>query len=502
MALFSFAVCYFRSFLFPDIPIVLWGDQVGFLNDGSRLVQGELPYRDYFQIVPPAMDLTYAFLIRCFGLWEWIPQSIDDVRGCGHRVSDDHDCGAAHAWCGRRVARHAFYPDSFCCVRMTRRTTGSARSRYWVPRLFYWMGLHCPALLLLVSCAAPRRVLRKAKEQTAIACLLAYLAYRMRRVDARERWGKYLLLCGAAAAVFAAVNAYFIRAAGISQWLYCLIVFPLRYYPAPVLNNWRVLLYDFRLHIGITRWVSLPFLYAMVPLTFIVLVIAMRRGWHEDQGGQWHKVGFVAMTGTAMFLAIASSPSGKRLATVSPPALILLAWLLDRPEKVFAGLRILLGGVALALAVVIPARVQSRSYPTLGIPAGRVAFTDPALYDEYRWLLGATHPGEYLFGLAPLYFSFHVRNAAAIEGVHDSDYTRPEQVSALMDALETHRVRLLVLRGWHDLLHEKKSPTDHLDPLRIYIGQHYRVTKTFSTGDEVLERMDAPAAATGYAGPS
>ena len=73
MALFSFAVCYFRSFIFPDIPIVLWGDQVGFLNDGSRLVQGELPYRDYFQIVPPAMDLTYAFLIRCFGLWEWIP---------------------------------------------------------------------------------------------------------------------------------------------------------------------------------------------------------------------------------------------------------------------------------------------------------------------------------------------------------------------------------------------------------------------------------------------
>jgi hypothetical protein len=501
MALFSFAVCYFRSFIFPDIPIVLWGDQVGFLNDGSRLVQGELPYRDYFQIVPPAMDLTYAFLIRCFGLWEWIPNLL--TTGVAAVTVFLTTMIAAQLMRGAVVVLPGVLFTGFVLL------CSNDATHHW----FSTIAILGATLVLLDGITLPRvaaagvlcgtaACFTQSKGATAIACLLAYLAYRLRRVDARERWGKYLLLCGAAAAVFAAVNAYFIRAAGIGQWLYCLIVFPLRYYPAPLLNNWRVLLYDYRLHIGITRWVSLPFLYAMVPLTFIVLVIAMRRGWDEDQSGQWHKVGFVAMTGTAMFLAIASSPSGKRLATVSPPALILLAWLLDRPEKVFTGLRILLGGAALALAVVIPARVQSRSYPTLGIPAGRVAFTDPALYDEYRWLLGATHPGEYLFGLAPLYFSFHVRNAAAIEGVHDSDYTRPEQVSALMDALETHRVRLLVLRGWHDLLHEKKSPTDHLDPLRSYIGQHYRVTKTFSTGDEVLERIEASAAATGYAGPS
>ncbi len=45
----TFLVCYFRSFIFPNIPIVLWGDQIGFYDDGSRIVSGQLPYRDFFQ---------------------------------------------------------------------------------------------------------------------------------------------------------------------------------------------------------------------------------------------------------------------------------------------------------------------------------------------------------------------------------------------------------------------------------------------------------------------
>jgi hypothetical protein len=42
------------------------------------------------------------------------------------------------------------------------------------------------------------------------------------------------------AVVFIAVNAYFINAAGLYRWLYCMVVFPVRYYPSVSLNNWRV----------------------------------------------------------------------------------------------------------------------------------------------------------------------------------------------------------------------------------------------------------------------
>jgi hypothetical protein len=73
VAVLSFLVCYFRAFIFPHVPIVLWGDQIGFFDDGSRIVNGQLPYRDFFQIVPPGTDLTYALLIRSFGWSGWIP---------------------------------------------------------------------------------------------------------------------------------------------------------------------------------------------------------------------------------------------------------------------------------------------------------------------------------------------------------------------------------------------------------------------------------------------
>ena len=32
-ALFNFLTCYFRSFVSGNVPVVLWGDQIGFFND-------------------------------------------------------------------------------------------------------------------------------------------------------------------------------------------------------------------------------------------------------------------------------------------------------------------------------------------------------------------------------------------------------------------------------------------------------------------------------------
>jgi hypothetical protein len=74
--LFSFATYYFRSFIFPDVPLLPGGDQLGFAQAGTRMVAGQLPYRDYFRIVPPGTDLAYALLIRLFGLHTWIPHLV------------------------------------------------------------------------------------------------------------------------------------------------------------------------------------------------------------------------------------------------------------------------------------------------------------------------------------------------------------------------------------------------------------------------------------------
>ena len=77
VSLFNFGVCYLRSFVFPNIPLLPWGDAVGFLNNGNKIVAGHLPYRDYFAFLPPGTELTYALLIRGFGPRSWIPNLME-----------------------------------------------------------------------------------------------------------------------------------------------------------------------------------------------------------------------------------------------------------------------------------------------------------------------------------------------------------------------------------------------------------------------------------------
>jgi hypothetical protein len=88
-----------------------------------------------------------------------------------------------------------------------------------------------------------------------------------------------------------------------------------------------------------------------------------------------------------------------------------------------------------------------------------------------------------------------MRNPAPIEGFHASEYTRPQQVIALIDALESRRVPLIVLRESNEFLHVSGSPSDHLTPFRVYLIRNYQVVRKFSTGDDVWRRIEplAPA---------
>lgn len=187
-----------------------------------------------------------------------------------------------------------------------------------------------------------------------------------------------------------------------------------------------------------------------------------------------------------MFLAIAPSPSLLRLSTVSPPALILLAWLLNRPGRIATGLKTSLAAAAVAFAVATAIHYQTRWRAYLDLPAGRTAFSDPVQYEEYRWVLGHTRPGQFFYGMPPMYLPFHLVNPTAVEGIDSSDYTRPEQVDAALQALEKHPVPLMIVR---DIIDSPTSASDHSGPFRDYVRENYRVTRTFTNGDRVWERI-------------
>ena len=493
MALFAFASCYFRTFIFPNVPLLPSGDQIGFAYAGSRIAAGQLPYRDYFQIVPPGTDLTYALLVKLFGLHTWTPHLVMAV-----------------------LAALAAFLLTLISMRVLRGLAvvlpGLFLIGFLLPEALdathHWFSTAAAlaALLVLLGGATFPRIsaagalcgltacFTQTKGASVLVGFVVYLAWRAAYDDvpARQWLRQSLVLSAAAAVTFAVLNARFISAVGLGRWVYCIIVYPLLYYPAPALNNWRVLGHDFVWHEGPSRWLVYPFVYATVPLACIVFLLTTRRRW-KDRTEPWPELVLIAITGIFMFLAIAPSPSMKRLASVAPPAMILLVWMLSQAGKGRRWIRVGLSLAAIVMTLGSPVRMQTRHYDFLDLPGGRTAFRDPLEYQEYSWILQHTHPGQFFFGM-PMHLPFQLMNPAAIDGFAPSEYTRPEQVTEMVRALQAHPTPLMILSSTKKYPLSTGLPSDHLGPFRDYLYGNYRLTQTFATGDEVWERKDAPNA--------
>ena len=497
MALFAFATTYSRTFIFPDVPVLPSGDQIGFAQDGARILAGQLPYRDYFQIVPPGTDLSYALLIRLFGLHTWTPHLIMAILS-----------GLAAlliTLISMRVMRgfSAILPALFLSGLLL--SVSADATHHW----FSTVAALAALLVLLGGTTLPRIAaagvlcgVTACFTQTKGAALLVgfgvYLVWDASRSDApaaaylSQGLRQCLVLAGMAAATFAIANVYFVSAVGLRRWLYCILVYPLRYYPAPALNNWRVILYDFAWHPSMVRWIAFPFIYATVPLACIVFLVTTRRHWRDYRTEPWRELVLIALTGIFLFLAVAPSPSIKRLGSVGPPAMVSLAWMLSRPGRAVRLLKMGLAFGALAMALAMPVRTQTHWRAFLDLPAGRTAFHDKPQYEEYSWVLEHTHPGQFFLGM-PMYLPFRLLNPAQDGGLDTSEYTRPEQVTALVKALETHPVPLMIMPSSKKYPLRTGSPSDHLAPFRDYLCRNYDQTQTFATGDEVWERRSIPS---------
>lgn len=489
MACFAFAACYFRFFVHLSVPILPSGDALAFVNDGARIAEGQVPYRDFFEILPPGILLTYALLIKIFGLFNWIPlftmaclaaivvllttlASVRIMRGYIAFLSALMLIGLVFP--GSADATHHWFSTIPILGAALVLFEGVTRKRVAAA------GLLCG----LTACFT------QTKGVTALLGFVAYLIWISRRDTAKTTgWRQHcLILCSAAFAVFAVVNAWFIATAGLSRWFYCMVTYPLRYYTAPSVNNWRVILNDFQSHRALTSWIVFPFVYCTVPAVYVVFLWVTRRRWKGNRSRPDDALMLLALVGIAMFLAIASEPSVKRLSSVSPPAMVLLAWLLDRPTRAATIVRTSLGALAAALAIALCIRLQTRSLISVDLPAGRTAFVDSTLVEEYSWVLSHTHPGQFLWGMPPFFLPFHLENPAAIQSFHPSEYTRPGDVTDLVQALQRHDVPLIVLASQEKWPLTIDSPSNHLGPFVAYLRANYRKTRSFVNGDEVWEK--------------
>jgi hypothetical protein len=65
-------------------------------------------------------------------------------------------------------------------------------------------------------------------------------------------------------------------------------------------------------------------------------------------------------------------------------------------------------------------------------------------------------------------------------------------VAAVVEALQTKYVPLVVIRPGASIRQWQQNPVDYSQPFYDYLHRHYRRIKIFSTGDEVWERKETP----------
>ncbi|MBV9503026.1 MAG: hypothetical protein JO138_26940 [Acidobacteriaceae bacterium] len=490
---FTFLVCYLRSFHFPNVPFLLWGDALGYATKGVRILGGEWPYRDFFDFVTPGTELVYAIIFRWIGVALWVPNLLMCFLAT-----------LTTFWvtlCARRLVRGNFVLLPGLLMTGFVLAGSFDATHHWFSTLFVMVavavlldGISSSRVLVAGALCGLAGSFTQSKGAAVLLALLIYLWWKSRQGPAEGELfrGRALHLCLAALLAFTIVNLPFLAAAGLHRWSADLIVFPLRYFGSVSANNWHVMALEFSEKKGLLKWVCLPFLYIAVPVAYSWTFVEVWKRRKAEREEHWDQLMLLALAGAAMLIVVAPSLSMRRISCASPPAMILLVWLLSRKRRSW---QIAAGGLAAisaALVLAQAAAAQLHHADQLDLPAGHVAIADARNAKVYRWMAHQTHPGQWYFGMPPYTLPLALKNPTPIEAPAPGDYSRPEQIAAILEGLERTQTKLLLLRPPMYIPHLFGYKEDHLQPFHDYLFGHYRRTRIFTTGDEVWERIRLP----------
>jgi hypothetical protein len=478
----SFLFLYFQLFVPLFTPIWTGGDALIWLDDARRMLDGQVLYQDFVQITLPGTDLLYFILFTVFGPRMWIANAMLLIVGItlawlSHRIAKSIDLGKA-----------ALLPP-FLFLTMVYRDRFDA-THHWYSTLAV-----IAALAVAIERRSPRRVAIAGglcgvaacfTQSTGVAALLAFalfLYWEHRTTPTKFRWliQQEALLIASSSLAILIVTSYFIWRAGLTRFLYCTVIFNLRYYGSFAGGStWRGYMTGLP---GFLHWPRIPGLFAFIlihvllPLVYVVFFVRYHRSSRQSSGEPWDRLMLINLVGLVSFLSIAAAPTWARLYYVSLPALILFVWVLQSEGKAGRFLSSALYVVTLMLMAIFPIEKQLHERSFLDLPSGHMAFLNRDAHDRYGWAASQTHPSDFFFGgLYPdFYFLLDLRNPGPVPFVTPYEYTRPSEVQAVVDGLEKHQVKIVL---WTSLLDMRENPRgDHLGPLRAYIRSHYHVAK-------------------------
>ncbi|WP_263365129.1 hypothetical protein [Edaphobacter bradus] len=470
---------YLRTFLLPDTPFVGIGDQILFFSRAVRIVHGQVLYRDFFEIVPPGTDLLYAAVFRLLGIHAWVMPALGIALGLGLACVITRIAGRIlHGPLILLPALLFLVFDFSSALDLTHHWYSTLAALSAVSVLMG--GANLQRIVAAGSLCALATLFTQTQGALTFLALAIYLLW-LKRSEAED--SGILMLFGALVLPFAlilsCVLGYYSHKAGFRTIFFDLVLFPLRFLSSGEVNSPRTYLRQFppvQSPADILRLIPFVFIYAIVPYIYLLGLYHLWQRRSDLPSRLRQHLVLLHLTGLALFLAVASGPRFFRLSTVAPPAILICTWLFSQPSRVARFVRDLLCILAAFFVLLLPLRRQTQWHATLNLPIGQTAFSDILVYHEFQWLAQRTHPSELFFNSSALCLYLSLANPTPSEFVSYNDFTRPEQVSAVVQSLQRHPPHFVVLLSEST---KSSDARDHAAPFRQYIQDNYHLTQVF-----------------------
>jgi hypothetical protein len=464
---------YFHLFALAT-PILRDGDQWLFAQSGARIVAGQLPYRDFLEMLTPGIDLVYACSFMLFGQRFVVANIlfllialvfVYLVTSIARAVLDDELTllsVAITVFIGLRLtmdAGHHWFSAvaAFAALASVLRTRSLAR--------IMMAGAFCGLSSLFT-------------QTRGLAVVIALAAFFWWETHDREApdhvfRNRLLVLLAAYATVLGLGLSYFLLRAGPYTLFDATVLFPVKYYGSYNVASrfWEPLAEWSNNREQFPGFIAALFLHAL-PLAYFVFPFDIK-GDTVCSTEAKAKVVLIAAVGSALFIEVINSASLIRLVVTSALAIILALWMLNKhrllPKRVAVTALLVLVG----LSVVETAMTQRSVLAVLDLPTGRAAFLKrgEGWYEDCVYLARHTKPGDWYFGDDDVGFPLKLRNPAFVPYITDTDLTRPEHVQELIKSLERYQVPYISIESGNRKMGVVGQ--DHLQPLREYIETHY-----------------------------
>ena len=486
--LVAFLFLFLRHFVLPCVPLAELGDQLLFFARAQHILHGSVIYRDFFEVVPPGNDLLDAAILHAFGLHSWVIPAVDVAVGLAmfavitltaaeilerHWVllpgmlflafvfSESSD--VTHHWYSTLAAQAAIY------VLMRGRSA----------RHLAVAGLLCATSMLFTQTHGA----------FAFVAIAIYLIWTGHKEGTRRQLISFVLPC---VVLVASVLGYYALRAGWRTLYFDLVVFPARFMTTSEVNTPRTYLHQFpAMHAAgdLLRLIPYLFVYALVPYVYIIGAYRLWRGRRELPVDLRDRMFLLHLMGIALVFAVANGPRFYRLCTVSPCAVLVFVWLLSGPARSARTVRNFAYGVGALFMLLLVVSRQARWHGTLQLPTGRAAFIDRQDAAEFAWMAAQTHPGDAFFNKTALSLYLALNTPTMVEFINDDEFTRPEQVTAVIAWMQQNRPRFVVLQPNANLRQEHSNS----GPFRQYVQTQYRLARVFSLDggaqrEEIWER--------------